>query len=107
MPTPAPAGNAAVPHKHEQEHAPEPPVAIIEPVPESIVELVEVAAGAATAAVDDATEEATGAATTAIDDAAEATAGAAAADEDEAMLLAIVAIAIPAVPFCCIAICMN
>ncbi len=100
MPTPAPAGNAAVPHKHEQEHAPEPPVAIIEPVPESIVELVE-------AAVDDATEEATGAATTAIDDAAEATAGAAAAGEDAAMLLAIVAIAIPAVPFCCIAICMN
>lgn len=107
MPIPAPAGNAAVPHKHEQEHAPEPPVAIIELMPESMVELVEVAAGAATAAIDDAAEEATGAATTGIDDAAEATAGGATAAEDAAMLLAVVAIAIVAVPFCCIAICMN
>lgn len=104
MPIPAPAGNAAVPHKHEQEHTPAPPEAIIEPVPESIIELVEVAAGAAaTAAIDDAAEEAA----TAIDDAAEGTAGAAAIAEDAAMLLAVIAIATPAVPFCCIAICIN
>ncbi len=92
MPMPAPAGNAAVPHRHEQEHAPEPPVAIIEPMPESIVELDEVATGAATAAIEDATED---------------IAGGAAAAEDETTLPAIVAMPIPAVPFCCIAICMN
>ena len=86
MPIPAPAGNAAAPHRHEQEHAPEPPVAIIEPMPESIID--EVAAGVATAATEGAAE--------AIADEA----GGAAATTDDA-------IPAPAVPFCCIAICIN
>ena len=86
MPIPAPAGNAAVPHRQEQEHAPEPPVAIIDPMPESIID--EVAAGVATAATEDAVEV--------IADEA----GGAAAAIDEVMPA-------PAVPFCCIAICIN
>ena len=96
MPIPAPAGNAAVPHRHEQEHAPEPPEAIIEPIPESIID--EVAAGVATAATEDAAEVITEVIAEVIADEA----GGAAAAEDEA-----IAIPAPAVPFCCIAICIN
>ena len=63
-------------------------------MPDSIVELGEVTACVATAAMEEATE-------TTADEAAGMAAGGAAAADDEAD------IPIPAVPFCCIAICIN